>query len=202
MADKIKKVSINTIEKAIEASYISEKTIEWNGISILVKPNLTLKDMLSFVDAVVKNCFSEDGTFMPETKNFAIRNYIVEYYTNISLPSNVEKRYDLLYHQDFLDAVIANIDSSQFDAIIDAIDEKVAHIAQSNIEAITKQMNDLCSSFDNITTRMEEVFSVADKDSLAGVIKAFGDGKIDEEKIAKAVLKYSNKPVMMSNVSN
>lgn len=193
MADKIKKVSINTIEKAIETSYISEKTIEWNGVSILVKPNLTLKDMLSFVDAVVKNCFSEDGTFMPETKNFAIRNYIVEYYTNISLPSNVEKRYDLLYHQDFLDAVIANIDSSQFDAIIDAIDEKVAHIAQSNIEAITKQMNDLCSSFDNITTRMEEVFSVADKDSLAGVIKAFGDGKIDEEKIAKAVLKYSNK---------
>lgn len=193
MANKIKKISINAFGKAVNSQYEPIHTIEWNGISIVVKHSLTLRDMLEFVNSVVKSCFGEDGSYMPEVRDFATRNCIIKYYTNISLPSNVEQRYDLLFHSTILDEIIPNIDYSQFDKMMRAIKEKTAHLAQANIEAVTKQMNELCASFENMQKQFSDTFSGVDKDALTGVINALGDGVIDEEKIVQAVINAESK---------
>lgn len=197
MADKIKKVSINAFEEAVNSQYEATQSFEWNGITIVVKRNLTLREMMSFVDSVVKNCFKEeDGTFIPEIKDFATRSCIYEYYTNITLPANIEKRYDLLYHQMLLDEIMPRIDSLQFNALIRAIEDKVAHLAQANIEAVTKQMNELYASVDGLQGQLESVFSGISGEDIQNFMAAFGNGEINEEKIAKAVMsvqKESNK---------
>lgn len=190
MANKIKKISINAFEKAVNAQYEPIQTIEWNGIEILVNHTLTLHDMLAFVDLVVKNCFSNtDGAYMPEIKDFAIRNAIIEYYTNISLPLNVEKKYDLLYHSPILEEILPIIDQSQFKSIIRSIDEKTAHLAQANIEAVTKQMNELYATFDNMQKQINESFGNIDNGALSKVVETLIGGTLDEEKIVNAVLK-------------
>lgn len=194
MADKIKKVSINAFEEAVNSQYEATQSFDWNGITIVVKRNLTLREMMSFADSVVKNCFKkEDGTFIPEIKDFATRSCIYEYYTNITLPANIEKRYDLLYHQMLLDEIMPRIDSLQFNALIRAIEDKVAHLAQANIEVVTKQMNELYASLDNMQAQFGKMFEGIDEESISGIVNALGKGTIDEEKLAKAVLGLKNK---------
>lgn len=189
MSNKIKKISVNAFEEAVNEQYEPIRTVEWNGISIVVKHTLTLHDMLAFVNSVVTNCFSDnDAAYMPEIKDFATRSCIIEYYTNISLPTNVEKRYDLLYHSSILDAIMPNVDQPQFNSMIRAIEEKTSHIAQANIEAVTKQMNELYASFDNMQKQLNEAFSGIDKEAISGIAEAFIGGKFDEEKIVNAVL--------------
>lgn len=192
MANKIKKLSITAFEQAVNEGYEEYAAIEWKGLNITIKHNLTLKDMLSFVDAVVKNCFNEsNATYMPEIKDFATRSSIIEYYTNISLPSDVEKRYDLLYRSSVLDKIVRHINMQQFDAMIEAIEDKTAHIAQANIEAVTKQMNEIYASFENIQKQLETSFGSIDKNAIHGVINALSNG-MDESKIVQAVMAAKN----------
>lgn len=194
MANKIKKISINAFEKAVEADYESTVNVEWRGLAIVVNHSITLNDMLTFVDSVVKSCFEkETGTYMPEVKDFAIRSCIIEHYTNITLPTNVEKRYDLLYHSDLLDAIMPNIEQLQFNSLIRAIEDKTAHLAQANIEAMSKQMNELYASMDNMRKQLESTFTGVDGNELNRVIAALSSGKLDEEKIVNAIMSAKKK---------
>jgi len=194
MADKIKKVSINAFEEAVNSQYEATQSFEWNGITIVVKRNLTLREMMSFVDSVVKNCFKkEDGTFIPEIKDFATRSCIYEYYTNITLPANIEKRYDLLYHQMLLDEIMPRIDSLQFNALIRAIEDKVAHIAQSKIDAVMNEMKELYASIDKFGAQLKTMFSGVGDDEMKNIVAALGSGEINEDKLVKAVMSAQKK---------
>lgn len=190
MADKIKKISINAFENAVNSQYNPTEVIEWRELKIVVKRSLTLKDTLTFVDSVVKSCFSqEDGAYMPEIKDFAIRSCIVEHYTNITLPSNLDKRYDLLYSSNLLDAIMQNVDQLQFNAMMRAIESKTEYLAKSNIESSTRAINELYASLDSLREKFEATFANISGDELNKVITAIGANGLDEEKIVKAVLK-------------
>lgn len=190
MANKIKKVSINKLEEAVNSQYKATTIVDWNGLNITINRILSLKSMMTFVDSVIKNCFGkEDGEYRPEVKDFAVRNCIIKHYTNISLPSNIEKRYDLLYRSDLLNTVMNNIDQSQFSAMVRAIEEKLSHLAQANIEAINRQMNELYTSFANLGKQLSGV----DAEALNGVMNALSNGKIDETKIVREVMNYKDK---------
>lgn len=190
MADKIKKISINAFENAVNSQYNPTEVIEWRELKIVVKRSLTLKDTLTFVDSVVKSCFSqEDGAYMPEIKDFAIRSCIVEHYTNITLPSNLDKRYDLLYSSDLLDAIMQNVDQLQFNAMMRAIESKTEYLAKSNIESSTRAINELYASLDSLREKFEATFANISGEELNKVITAIGANGLDEEKIVKAVLK-------------
>lgn len=190
MANKIKKVSINKLEEAVNSQYKATTIVDWNGLNITINRILSLKSMMTFVDSVIKNCFGKkDGEYRPEVKDFAVRNCIIKHYTNISLPSNIEKRYNLLYRSDLLNTVMNNIDQSQFDEMVKAIEEKLSHLAQANIEAINRQMNELYTSFANLGKQLSGV----DAEALNGVMNALSNGKIDETKIVREVMNYKDK---------
>lgn len=189
MANKIKKISINAFEKAVETDYETIIGVDWRGLKIIVKHCLTLNDTLTFVDSVVKSCFDKDnGIYLPEIKDFAIRSCIVEHYTNISLPANIEKRYDLLYHSDFLDEIIPYIDQSQFNAMVKAIEEKISHLAQANIEAVSRQMNDLYASLYNLRKQFESAFNGVGGEELNKLIATLSSGTLDEAKIVSTIM--------------
>lgn len=189
MADKIKKISINAFEEAVEKEYVPTSNVEWRGLTIVVMRRLSLNAMMTFVDSVVKSCFEQDsGTYIPEVKDFAMRSCIIEHYTNISLPSNIERRYELLYRSDIFDAIMEHIDQLQFNAMIRAIEDKLSHLAQSNIDAVTKQMNELYASVEKMVERLGSEFDGIDGEQISKIVNAIADGQIDERKIVKAII--------------
>ena len=194
MANKIKKISINALEKCVkEAAGEPIVTREWRGINVNIKVRLGLQEMMTFVDGVVKTCFTEnDNQYTPEVLDFAIRSSVLEMYANFTLPTNIEKQYELLYGCDMYGTILETIDRSQFDAMLRAIDEKIAHIAASNIEAVTRQVNDVYASLNALEERLSAIFQGIDNDAITGLVGAMADGKFDEEKLVHAYLEAKN----------
>jgi hypothetical protein len=189
MANKIKKVSINAIEKAVKENYSPVKTIDWNGLEIVITPTISLKNMLGFVKDVSENCFTEDnGAYLPEVKDFAVKNAVIAYYTNLTLPTNTEKCYDLIYTSGLADIIITHINQKQFNDITNAVNSKIEHLANANIDSVNKQMNNIYAAFENLQTNMEELFSGVDNDDLKGLVSAISNGQFDETKIVEAYL--------------
>lgn len=189
MADKIKKISVTAFEKAIDSFYEPTTNVEWNGLTLVIKRHLNLAEVAKFVDVCVKACFNpDDASYAPEAKDLAIRSCIVAFYTNVTLPDNIAKQYELIYHSMILDAITLNVDQIQLNAIIKAIDDKVEHLASANIELVNKQMNDLYGALDGVQKQMSEMFSGVSAEDIKSVMGALTSGGVDEEKLVKAYM--------------
>lgn len=184
---KMKKISVNAFEKAMKETYTPTETFDWNGIEVTVKKNLSLKEMLEFVDSVVKSCFTKDtNAYMPEIKDFATKVCILEKYANFTMPSNVETQYALIYYTDAVERVLGYVNPQQFNEICFAISKKVDNLAQANIEAMNKQMNELYNAFDNLQNQLIGLFDGVNNDDIRAVAGALANGTLDEEKLVKA----------------
>ena len=186
---KTKKISINAFDKIVKETYTPTTTVEWRGQEIIVKRNLSFKEMMEFVDSVTKTCFTiSTNTYMPEVKDFAVKSNILEKYANFTLPNNIEHRYELIYSSDAIETVLNYVSHQQFNEIMASIDAKINNLAQSNIEAMNKQMNELYTAFANLQSQMEGMFAGVNPDNFNALIGAFGNGGLDEEKLVDAYL--------------
>lgn len=186
---KTKKISINAFDKIVKDTYTPTTTVEWHGQEIIVKRNLSFKEMMEFVDSVTKTCFTlSTNTYMPEVKDFAVKSNILEKYANFALPNNLEHRYELIYSSDAVETVLNCVSHQQFNEIMASIDAKINNLAQSNIEAMNKQMNELYTAFANLQSQMEGLFSGVKTDDFNALISAFGNGGLNEDKLVEAYL--------------
>lgn len=186
---KIKKISINALDKVKAECYTSTKVVEWHGLEVNIKPTLSIAEMVEFVMQVTQSCFDRNNaTFTPEFKDFAIRTCILEKYTNFTLPNKVEHMYELLYCTDVIDLVLPHVNHQQFNEMISAINDKVAHMAQSNIEAIHSQMTNLYSAFENLQKNVENWFAGMNPDDFKGLLNSLANEEITEEGIIKAYM--------------
>lgn len=186
---KTKKISINTFDKIVKDTYTPTTTVEWHGQEIIIKRNLSFKEMMEFVDSVTKTCFTlSTNTYMPEVKDFAVKSNILERYANFALPNNLEHRYELIYSSDAVETVLNCVSHQQFNEIMASIDAKINNLAQSNIEAMNKQMNELYTAFANLQAQMEGLFSGVKTDDFNALISAFGNGGLNEDKLVEAYL--------------
>ncbi len=186
---KTKKISINAFERAIKENYSPTVTVDWNGLSVVIKKNLSLSEVLVFVDGVTRSCFSsDDGSYRPELMDCAIRGMAIELYTNISMPSDVNKQHDLLYASDIWHVVLDNINQEQFNQMILAIDKKTNNVASERISVINKQIAELYSSMDYIQDQLKSIFDGIGADDIKNLIGAISNSGIDEEKLMKAYI--------------
>ena len=191
MAKKNNNISVTAFEKAIDKVYTPQSTVEWNGLTLVIKRHLSLAEVVKFVDVCVKACFNNDNaSYTPEAKVPAIRSCIVAFYTNITLPENVEKQYDLIYHSMIMDYIVPYIDQTQLDTIIEAIDDKIEHLAAANLERVNKQMADLNTTLESMQKQITDVFDGVSAEDMKHMVDALSAG-IDEEKLVKAYM--SNK---------
>lgn len=189
MTNKIKMISVNTFEKAVNSTYQPTTVTEWNGLEIVIKKHLSLAEVAKFVDVCVKACFDSDtAVYTPEAKDAAIRSCIVAFYTNITLPESIEKQYELIYHSMILDSITPNIDQAQLKSVVSAIDEKTDYLAGVNIEVVNKQMRDLQNIAANIQNQMSDIFKEINIDDVKKVMSSLSDKGLDEEKLIKAYM--------------
>lgn len=188
-----KKISISAFENIMKDTYTATKTVAWNGVEITIQRTLSFRDFLTFVDSVVKNCFSIDNNaYMPEIKDFAIKCCVLEMYANFALPVNVERKYDLVYCTDAVQTVLAEINPEQYGVIMNAIDLKIEKMAQANIEALNRQMSELYSAFENMQNQMSGVFEGVGAEEMLKLVGAISGGSFDESKLVQAYIDQTN----------
>ena len=189
MAKKNDMISIRKFEEVFKTVRQDELKDDWNGLEITIKKNITLAEMAKFVDTVTKACFAkESGEYYPEGKDFAIRTCVIAFYTNISLPSNIEKIYEFIYKSDISNFVINRISPMQFDAIIKAIDEKVQHTAAMRAEYLNAQIRDVGNTFETLGEQFKDLLGDISKEDLTNMVGAISADGIDENKLMSALL--------------
>lgn len=174
MAKKEKKISVNALETVMKERFQNVVTERWFDFDVTIKGVLSLQDALQFVKDVVESCFLEDGTYVPEVKDFAIRSGVLTSFANFTLPSNIKKRYELVYCSDAYDFVISHINSEYFHMLMTSIDEKLEHILD---EAYGRRLGGVD----------------IDAESIERIIQSFGSDGINEGKVVDAYMGYLNR---------
>lgn len=188
MADKVKNISINAMDKIAKENYRRTIIKDWNGHELVVKRLLPLNGVLEFARKVAASCFAQDtNEYLPEVRDFAIRSTVVEMYANINLPDNLEHQYELLYMTDIFDVVFAEIDKTQFNALVDAIDDKIAITAEANIQMLQSKIDDAAHSVSAIVEQVSSMFDGISNDDIKKLVDAVGQNGIDEEKIIRLI---------------
>lgn len=188
MAKKEKKISIRAMDEVLRRNYQPVVQDEWNDVEVTIKRTLSFKEMLEFVNDVVMSCFREDGSFMPEVRDFVMRSNILTRYANFSLPDNLEHRYELVYCTDAEELVRRYINEMQINEIERAIDRKLQELCRSNAIGIQRQMSQLLANLDEAQQKAEQMIGSVTKEDLEKLIMAIGNGVVDEEKLVQAYM--------------
>lgn len=193
MANKVKKISINALEKCIERKP-ETVNIEWNGLDITIKTKLSFEEMMAFVDGVAESCFAADTkAFIPVAKDFVIGCLVIEMYSNLTLPQNVNKKYEIVSGCDVVDVILENVDKAQFDNIVKSINEKIRYLIEENLAQATIKTNDLLYSVSDIESKVGDLVSKITPDDMRTLITSISNGKLDEGKLMEAYLESKNK---------
>ena len=188
-----KRVSISTMDSIMKEQYANISEEDWAGIRVKIKRTLPLRDMLEFVSDAVGCCFQENGEYMPELLDFAIRANILTRYANFSMPDNLEHRYELAYNTDAVDFVCGKINSAQLNEIIAAINRKLHYMCESNVNAVMDRIKNITASFEDLEAKMSAVFDNITPQDVANIAGAFANGDFDESKIVSAYLDQARK---------
>lgn len=191
--EKVNRIDASTLVEVVNKIEEQTTEFEWNGMCVVVNRTLPMKTMLEFVDYVVKTCFSDDGEYLPEVKDFAIKSCLLEMYANFDLPTDLPTRYSVIYNSDIVDAVLNCIEGRQFGEIINAIEQKIANLAQANVQMVYAQMNRINDEFENLQNNIAALFTGVDQDDVKKLVNAISNGNIDEGKIVQAFVSQNKK---------
>ena len=191
------KITVSEFEKAVRGAQTRFFDVEWNGLMLHIRHQVNLEYMIRYVDYVVAACFDANtGEYLPEAKDFAIRSGAVEFFTNITLPDDVNRKYNLMYGTDIINVVMSYVDAGQMNSLLIAIDKKLDYLANANIERVRKQLNDVTQSFAELSNTMEQAFSGITGEEISKIASAVAGGAFDE---AKLVQLFAEQKLMSGN---
>lgn len=185
---KAKRISINEFEKVVKENYENVVVKEWHGIPVTITKTLPLKEMMALVSEVADNCFMDDGTYLPEVAQALLDCGVVLRYTNLSLPSNLSARYELLYQSGILNFVLPEINTSQYNDIVVAVRDKIDYICDSHISDLKNTMRELNDTLDQVKKTSEGIFanvSMEDFQNMREMLE--GEGTIEERIVSAYV---------------
>lgn len=188
MVKKDKKVSISLFDKIAKEHFQNERVFCWHEAEVRVKYDLSLAEMLAFVDEVVKSCFHDKLGFLPEVKDFAVKGNILTRYANFSLPDNLEHRYQLIYGTNAVDAVCEEIDTDQLAEIVNSIDKKIRFLCDSKINLFQDRLSNMMDAMEEMQKKTSDVFDSISQEDMKALIGAVSEHGFDEQKIVKAYL--------------
>lgn len=176
---RTKKISVNAFEKVVKNGFNNIVEEDWNGLTISITHTISLQDVFNLVAEVVDNCFMGDGSYMPEAMQPLLDCAVVEKYTNISLPANLEARYELVMKSGIMDFILPKINNNQYNDIVLAVRDKIDYMCDANTIAFNNAINTMNSAMTNI------------QNGMTGLIDQYSsvDGAKIEERIVSEYLK-------------
>ena len=190
--EKIKKIPINEFDRAAGAQE-RESTVEWNGLEIRVRRRISYEEYAAASVAVTNACFNTEGEYVPEAKEVSLRLIVLALYTNLSIPLNIDKRYEMACFSGVYDAVLSAVDGRQVAQIDNAVNERIHIRTQAAVDAVIRQANAVAEAVQNMGDKFEAQFAAilegVTPEDMNRVIRGIADGEVDEEKVVEAYRK-------------
>ena len=137
-----------------------------NAFKVIVKPHLSFSEAMDFVDSVINLTFDEEGNYYSVFADFALRRYTILYYTNMTLPDDMSKQYELLYGAHVYDVIAENINNEQRYHILDAVNRQMRFEEQKILSSARAEVNNAVEQISKLADRYEAFMETAQK--LAG----------------------------------
>lgn len=193
MSNEMEKISIDNFGKILKDNNIATLFYgdKKDKFEVRVKRTIPLSDMLLLVQEVVESCIDgENGEYLPEACEFAIRRAVLTYYTNIDMSEkSIEEQYSFLYNTTVYKDVYEEIDGNQYYDIVAAIDKKIKYMLDIMSSAAISKITEVISRFDEIVNDSNKVFGQMSEGDLSNLAKEISNFKnIKEEDLAKAIL--------------
>ena len=181
------KIAYSEMEDMVNKFFNAEFThLLPNNVECIVKNNLSLREMMTFVNDVVSSCFSIDtDEYLPEIKEFSIRCSMIESYTNIELPEELSKKYELVY-SGVIQYIIEHIDKDQFKSMLRAIDQKIKYKIQTDSSALHNKMNKIVDELEEMSKNFEKIFGSIDSDTINKIATSIVNGDFDMDKLVSS----------------
>lgn len=164
----------------------------WYGDrSIAVKKVISFRDMMRLVRTVADSCFDDDGEYMPEVKDFCYQSLMVEYYSNVKLPEDIEERNELIYGTNLSDMIIARVSNVQHWAIEAAIEERINHRKNVNMRKVEQDAEYIVGEMSRLYEGVEKMLDAVDPDELKNLLS--NAANMDKADIAQAIMDSERK---------
>lgn len=188
-----KMITYSMMAEIMNDYFPTESIIDYRGMELRVRHVVPVAVMKTIVDNVTSGCFDkETGEYMPEFKEFGLKLCIVEAYTNVELPGDIEAQYNLLYNSDLMENIIPAVSAEQLDEIERAIRDRCRVINDANRVAFEHELAAAMQSVTQIAESFAGLFDGISQGDIQNLVKAIGTNGIDEEKIVKAVVSEQN----------
>lgn len=190
MAKKMSRISVNKLDGLLDETTTSVPLPGAPDVEVRIKRNLSLNEMLQFVEDVVSSCVDTDsGKYLPEIMWFSIYSAVLTMYANFTLPSSVEKQYDLIYNTDAVDLVMEHINKAQYQEIVDAIQKHIDHDRKMMESSLAEKMNNIVERMDSYIKESENLLGSVSGDDMSSLIKNLAAiGSLDEDKLIHALV--------------
>lgn len=190
-----KKVSVSQLKKLITP--IEETVVDVCGLQVKVKPILTFADTIGFTSEAVRSIIDEvDENVAYELYDFIIKSLTLKYFTNISLPNDINEQYQLVYETQLFNNVVQAIDDKFYTNLIKAVNNKIQFELQKiqnhikvKSDLYISQIKDEVQKMLNVYNTIAELYQNTDPDMVNTLIpKLVNLPKLDEKEIVKAVI--------------
>lgn len=179
---------IASFDTVMNEKFPNENTIDWNGVNIKISRTIGISDMMDFVQSVVDSCFDE-GAYLPELMDFAVRVNVVKKFTDVSLPAGSDRQYALLYRTDLYSSVLEAIDNDQLHTIFNAVEAKIEYECDVQRRDLKEQVDRMIASLSGVADSATALFGGVSSEDIARLAKVIGDGEFDTDKIGEAAVK-------------
>ncbi len=194
MSDKVKMISVGKLDEIMEERFPVSETFDYYGEELIIRKVIPFSVFAEIVQRISDLCFnSETGEYMPESLDFAERLCVTEAYTNVRLPRDMEKQYQILYRTDLWNYIVSIIDSDQYSAMMNAIYERIKIKNDTNRKEFEDMLMKSTSLITDFAKDFTDLVGGINVEDLQNLVKAIGDGGIDEGKLAEAVILAQNK---------
>ena len=187
-----KMISVEKMDEILKDYFPEETVTDFHGQELVIKKLLGPEDFFALVRQIADGCFGKDGEYMPEVSDLLLRAGVVGEYSNVRLPKNADHMVRILYGTDLYEKVLAHISGDQFDALCDAVWERVSTRNNMNKALFENEIQKAVAGIQSLGDQMAQLFGEVSADDIKALVGAIGEGGIDEEKLVQAVVEKQN----------
>lgn len=168
--------------KSIPEAETTELKLEgecFKDVVVQVRHTLSLEEALGFVHDIVTICADDEtAEYSPELFSFAVRLYVLMYYTNIDLTKDVKKAYRILYGTNIYQQIYSCVDYEQCSDLVLSAEQKISHRKRLMESSVAGKVSEMLQKMDAVMAGSEQMMEAIDSDSFKEAVARLTDGSI------------------------
>ena len=187
-----KMISVEKMDEILKDYYPESTTVDFHGQELVIRDLIDPADFFELVRRIADGCFSAEGEYMPEVYEMLLRAGIIDVYSNVHLPHNPKHLNRFVYAPDLYNTVVRNINRDQYNALCDAIWERISARKDANRVLFETEIQRAVAAIQNLGEQFSQLVGEVSPEDVKALVEAIGEGGIDEEKLVSAVVEKQN----------